>query len=185
MENFSKVDIFETKGAEYLFIIGYLLVLLVVWKLLGRQTKTKDQIHEALRSLSANVLRVPQGLFFNKIHTWTHLEESGLAKVGLDDFLQYLIGKIRFTNFKYPGEIINKGDLLAEIVQDKKRLRLYSPISGEIFNTNLTLLKNPEVLSEDPYQKGWIYKIKPTKWVEETNSCYIAEDAIKLDKKRI
>ncbi len=178
MENFSKVDIFETKGAEYLFIIGYLLVLLVVWKLSGRQSKAKDQIHEALKSLSDNVLRVPQGLFFNQIHTWTHLEESGLAKVGLDDFLQHIIGKIKFTNFKYPGEIINKGDLLAEIVQDKKKLSLYSPISGEIFNTNLTLLKNPEIFSEDPFQKGWIYKIKPTNWVEETNSCYIAEDAI-------
>lgn len=178
MENFSRVDIFETKGAEYLFIIGYLLVLVVVWKLSGRQSKAKDQIKEALSTLSANILRVPQGLFFNKIHTWTHLEESGQAKVGLDDFLQHILGRIKFTNLKYPGETIAKGDLLAEIVQDDKRLKVFSPISGEILSTNVKLLENPESLNEDPYQKGWIYRIKPSKWIEETSSYYLAEEAI-------
>lgn len=179
MENFSRVDIFETKGAEYLFIIGYLLLLFVVWKLSGKQTKVKDQIQKALNSLSANILKVPQGLFYYKQHTWAHLEESGLAKVGLDDFLQRIIGKVNFIKLKYPGEIINKGDLLAVVVYKNKKLSVFSPISGEIFNTNVKLLNDPEVFSEDPYQKGWIYKIKPTKWREETSACYFAEEAVR------
>lgn len=178
MENFSRVDIFDTKGAEYLFIIGYLLVLVIFWKLSGRQTKLKEQVQEKLSHLSASILQIPLGLFYNPNHTWSHLEESGKARVGLDDFLQHIIGKVKFTKLKNIGDTIGKGDLLAEIVQDGKRLSIFSPISGEVVEVNPELDENPGVLNENPYQQGWIYKIKPAKWIEETNSNYFAEDAI-------
>ena len=42
---------------------------------------------------------------------------------------------------------------------------------------NSLLTDNPELLNEDPYLKGWMYKVKPTRWIAETNSCYMAEDA--------
>ena len=136
-------------------------------------------------TLSANVLRIPQGLFYNKNHTWTHLEESGAAKVGLDDFLQHITGEVKFTNLKNPGEIINKGDLLSEIDQDGKYLKVFSPISGTILNTNSILKENPEILNEDPYDKGWVYKIKPSNWIAETNSYYLADEAINWSNKEL
>ncbi|MBC8320362.1 MAG: hypothetical protein H8E34_06555 [Bacteroidetes bacterium] len=177
MEGFSRVDIFDTKGIEYLFVIGYLLILIIFWKIANNQVLIRQQIQKVLGSLSSNILKIPQGLFYNKNHTWAHLEVSGAAKVGLDDFLQHLAGKVEFTNLKNPGEIINKGDLLTEIDKDGKHLRVFSPISGKILSTNSILYENPEILNEDPYQKGWVYKIKPTNWVAETNSYYFAEEA--------
>ncbi|MCK5210169.1 MAG: hypothetical protein KAQ79_19170, partial [Cyclobacteriaceae bacterium] len=89
MEGFSSVDIFDTKGVEYLFVIGYLISLIVFWKVSGKQLIINKQIKEMLGKFTANILRIPQGLFYNKNHTWAHLEESGAAKVGLDDFLQH------------------------------------------------------------------------------------------------
>jgi len=175
MEEFYSVDIFDTKGIEYLFVIVYLLTLIIFWKVSGKQI-TK-QIKTAFGNLSANILRIPQGLFYNKNHTWAHLEESGAARVGLDDFLQHLTGEVKFTDLKNPGEIISKGDLLTEIDKDGKHLRVFSPISGEILKTNPILNENPEILNEDPYQKGWVYKVKPSNWMDETNSYYFAEDA--------
>ncbi len=183
MEGFSRVDIFDTKGIEYLFVIGYLLTLIILWKVSGKQIS--KQIQKVLGNISANILRIPQGLFYNKNHTWAHLEESGAAKVGLDDFLQHLTGKVEFTKLKTPGEIINKGDLLTEIDKDGKHLRIFSPISGKILHTNSMLYENPEILNEDPYQKGWVYKIQPSSWKAETNSYYFAEDAINWSTKEL
>ena len=177
MDGFSYFNIFETKGIEYLAIIAFLALLIPFWVVLNKQVKITKQIQNALGILSANILRIPQGLFYSKNHTWTHLEKSGAANVGLDDLLQHLTGEVKFSNLINPGEIIKKGDLLAKIEHNSKLLKIFSPISGKILKTNSMLNKSPEMLNEDPYGKGWIYKIKPSNWIAETNSCFFAEDA--------
>ena len=177
MENFSRVDIFDTKGIEYLFVIGYLLVLIIFWNVLRNPQRIMRQIKGVINTLSAGILRIPQGIYFNRNHTWTHLGKSGTAIVGLDDFLQHAIGKVKFTQLKNPGEDIDKGDLLTQIDQDGKNLKVYSPISGKVLNTNPTLNENPEILNKDPYDEGWIYQIKPSNWVKETNSYFLADEA--------
>ena len=177
MEEFTRVDIYDTKGIEYLFVIGYLLILIIFWNIMKNPKAVITRIQNAISTLSATILRIPQGIFFNKHHVWTHLSESGTAKVGLDDFLQHITGKVKFTNIKDPGETIRKGDLLTEMYQNGKRLKVYSPISGEILDANSVLQENPEILNEDPYDKGWIYKIKPSNWIKETNSYLLADAA--------
>lgn len=177
MEGFSYNNIFETKGIEYLAIIAFFVILIPFWLLLNKQVKNKKQLQKTLGRLTLSSLQIPQGLFFSRFHTWTHLERSGVAKVGLDDLLVHITGEVKFSRILDSGERIKKGDFLAEIVQNDKRLKIYSPISGEIVEANLLLAKNPELLNEDPYQKGWMYKIKPTSWVADTQSYLLAEDA--------
>jgi len=177
MEGFSYNNIFETKGIEYLAIIAFFAILIPFWLLLNKQVKTKKQLQKSLGSLSLNSLKVPHGLFFSRFHTWTHLEKSGVAKVGLDDLLVHITGEVSLNRLLDSGERIKKGDFLGEIVQNNKRLKIYSPISGEIVEANPMLKKNPELLNEDPYQKGWMYKIKPISWVADTQSYFLAEDA--------
>ena len=128
-------------------------------------------------TLSAGMLKVPQGLFFSKNHTWAHLERSGIAKIGLDDLLLHLTGDLRVINHAKPGEIVRKGGLLAQIDHYGKQLKIFSPISGEIKSTNTALKENPEILQEDPFRSGWIYQIKPSDWISETRSCYLAGEA--------
>ena len=185
MEEFTRVDIFDTKGIEYIFVIGYLLILIIFWNIVKNPRRILTRIQEVVRTLSAGILKIPQGIFFNRNHTWTHLGESGEAKVGLDDFLQHITGKVKFTQLKDPGETINKGDLLTEIYQDEKHLRVYSPISGKILNTNSTLIEDPEILNKDPYAQGWIYKIKPSNWMNETKSYLLADEATDWSMKEL
>jgi glycine cleavage system H protein len=177
MESFSRIDIFDTKGIEYIFVIGYLLFLIVFWNIANKHERIIRQVKKVISNLTAGILRIPQGLFYSRHHTWTHLEESGAASVGLDDFLQHLTGEIKLTSLKNPGETIKKGEVLTQIDKDDKSLKVYSPISGEIIETNSTLNVNPGILNEDPYEKGWIYKIKPFDWKKETNSYLLAEEA--------
>ena len=135
--------------------------------------------------LTANILRIPQGLFYSKNHTWVHLEKSGVAKVGLDDLLQHLTGEVNFKNLKSPGEMIHKGDLLTEIEKNGKKLKIFAPISGKIENTNSILIESPEILNEEPYERGWLYRIKPSNWIADTKSYYLAEDATNWAKKEL
>ena len=177
MDAFTYNNIFETKGIEYLAIIAFFVILIPFWILLNRQVKIQKQIQKSSGTLTTNSLKVPQGLFFSRYHTWTHLEKSGIAKVGLDDLILHITGEVKFNKLKKSGERVKKGDLLAEIDQKGKLLKVYSPISGEIVEANSVLAHSPELLNEDPYLKGWMYKVKPISWVADTNSYYLAEDA--------
>ncbi|MEI8224468.1 MAG: glycine cleavage system protein H [Bacteroidota bacterium] len=185
MDGFSYNNIFETKGIEYLIIIAFLAMIIPFWIIINRQAGITRQIKRAIGVLSASILRIPQGLFYSKNHTWTHLEKSGTAKVGLDDLLLHITGEVKFINLKNPGNFINKGELLAEIDQNGKLLQIYSPLSGRIMNTNTMLYESPGVINEDPYGKGWIYKIKPSEWIAETDSYYLADEAIAWSKKEL
>lgn len=177
MDGFTYHNIFETKGIEYLVILAFFAILIPFWLTLNKQVKLTKQLQKSLGILTAQSLRIPQGLFFSRYHTWTHLERSGNAAVGLDDLLLHITGEVKVIMLKKPGERIWKEDLMAEINHQGKILKVYSPISGEISGVNLALLKNPELLNLDPYNRGWIYKIKPTSWVADTNSYFLAEDA--------
>ena len=185
MDGFSYYNIFDTKGIEYLVIIAFLLLLIPFWLALNRQVRIKEQVRRALGVLSASILKVPQGIFYGKNHTWTYLEKSGTAKVGLDDLLLHITGEVKIHQLKNPGENIKKGEILAEIDQNGKSLSIFSPISGKILNSNPLLNRNQELMNEDPYGKGWLYNIKPTNWVTEIPSCYLADEATNWFKKEL
>ena len=185
MDGFSYNNIFETKGIEYLIIIAFLFLIIPFWLLINRKAGIKRKTGNTIGILSSGILRIPQGVFYSRFHTWAHLEISGIAKVGIDDLLQHITGEIKFCNLKPPGSFISKRELLADIDQNGKFLQIYSPISGEVMNTNQMLFEEPGILNEDPYGKGWIYRIKPTKWISETSSCLMAEEAVSWSKKEL
>jgi len=185
MEGFSYYDIFATKGMEYLVIVLFLTMLIPFWVILNKQAKITGQIQKALGILSARILRIPQGLFYSRNHTWMFMEKDGGAKVGLDDLLLHITGEVKVCHLKNPGEMISKGDLLTEIDQNGKLLQVFSPVSGEILETNTRLYEDPGTMNDDPYGNGWIYSIKPSDWVAEAKSCYFAEEAANWSAKEL
>jgi glycine cleavage system H protein len=177
MDVFNYNNIFETKGIEYLAVIAFLVLLIPFWITLNKKDKMKDPKRKGLGIPVAGILKIPQGIYFSRNHTWAHLDISGTARIGLDDLLLRLTGAFSFNHLKDNGEEIKKGDLMAEIEQKGKILRIYSPVSGEILSVNPALTGNTELLSEDTYLKGWMYEVRPTQWIRETNSCMMAEEA--------
>jgi glycine cleavage system H protein len=177
MDGFSYTDIFATKGVEYLIIIAFLALLIPFSVILNKKMKAIRKIQNAMGILSAGILRIPQGLFYSRNHTWMFMEKSGAAKIGLDDLLLHVTGEVKISNLRNPGEMISKGEVLTEIDQNGKLLRIFSPVSGKIVETNSLVSESPGTLNDDPYGKGWIYKIKPTDWISEAKSCYFAEEA--------
>lgn len=184
MDQFVYSDIFETKGIEYIIVIIFLLLIIPFWMLLNKPLKLKTKVGEVLGALSAQVLRLPQGLFYNKNHTWSHLEKSGLASVGLDDLLLHLTGGVELEYLKDLQERVKLGEPIATISQDGKKLVITSPLTGQVEGVHSSLLNNSEAISEDPYN-SWLYKIKPKNWREETRSYYSADEASEWAEKEL
>jgi glycine cleavage system H protein len=177
MEGFTYTDIFATKGLEYLIIIGFFLVLVPFWMLLTRKTGSATGIQIPAKILTNGSMNLPQGIFFSRYHTWAHLEKNGEAKIGLDDMLLHLTGEVKVVFLKSQGETVKKGEFLARVLYNGNNLKIASPVSGTICSTNELIIKNTGFMKNDPYQKGWIYSLKPDKWKADTDSCYLAEDA--------
>jgi glycine cleavage system H protein len=176
MEGFSYNNIFETKGIEYIVILLFFAILIPFWVLLNRRLKSRRSARLE-GTINPSSLRIPQGVFFSRNHTWTHLERSGTAKVGLDDLLLHITGRVELSWHASSGEAVKKGDLLAEIGHAGRQLKIYSPISGIIEELNSLLSDEPDRLSEDPFRLGWIYRIKPSDWIRETSGYYLAGEA--------
>jgi len=170
MDGFSYYNIFQTKGIEYIIIIAFLLMLIPFWMVINRKSKVVETIRQALQVLTLDMLKIPSGIFFNRKHTWTYLERSGKAQVGLDDLLLHLAGDVSFTQLHDPGEFIRKGEVMAELEQGDKVLKVYAPISGRISEVNPILDSRPAVIADDPYTQGWIYRMEPSNWQAETDT---------------
>jgi glycine cleavage system H protein len=177
MEGFTNINIFETKGIEYIIIIIFLLMLIPFWVIFSRKPRLIHQMKESLGGLTANLLRIPQGLFFSRNHTWAYLEDSGVAKFGFDDFILKLAGNIRIYLLKTEGDIILKGEPMAVIESNGKNLRFYAPVSGEIIAGNRPLENNPDLAKDDPYKSGWVYAVKPYDWKSDTSGFALGEEA--------
>jgi glycine cleavage system H protein len=177
MDGFSYHNIFDTKGLEYLVIIAFLLLLIPFWMILNKNLKIVEHIRKAAGVLTANILRIPQGLFYSRNHTWAYMGKSGIASIGLDDLLLHITGEVNVRHLKNKDDIIRKGDLIAEVSRQGKSLNIFSPVSGKILEANSALHHNHELPNKDPYGEGWLYNLKPSNWVEEIPSCFLSEDA--------
>jgi glycine cleavage system H protein len=184
MNQFAYTDIFDTKGIEYIIVIGFLVLIIPVWILLTRPVKLKSRVGEALGVLTASTLRIPQGLFFSNNHTWSHMEKSGLVRVGMDDLLLHLTGGVELKYLKERAEKVKRGEPIARITQEGKELVIASPITGEIDGVHTSLEANSEALSEDPYG-AWLLRIRPEKWKRETSSCFLAGEASEWAEKEL
>lgn len=174
MEQFVYSDIFDTKGIEYIIVIVFLLLIIPFWRFLNRPVKTK--VASALKAINLQALSIPKGLYFNKNHTWSHLEKSGVASVGMDDLLLHLTGGVELSYLKEQEEKVKRGEPIARITQEGKELVITSPISGEIDRVHASLAEDSGAINKDPYS-SWLYRIRPEKWREETHDAMMSDQA--------
>jgi glycine cleavage system H lipoate-binding protein len=137
--------------------------------------KTKTERLQPQAGFDRNSVLVPNGLFFDKTHTWAFMEKDGIVTIGLDDFIQHITGPITRIEMKNPGEKIKKGDLLISIIQSGKQLNMYAPVSGIIQKNNESLPGKSSELNTSPYSEGWVYKIEPSNWLKEIQLLEMAD----------
>jgi len=114
----------------------------------------------------------PGGLFFDRTHTWTFMEKSGLVRIGVDEFLPHVTGPLTRVLIKQPGQVIKKGEHFLTLIQNGKRLEIKSPISGVVKEQNMDLLSDASLLNSDPFSAGWVMMVEPVNWLTELKSCF-------------
>lgn len=109
-----------------------------------------------------------KGLLYDKSHTWTFMQEDGNVKIGIDDFMQNITGKLTKVILRNNNTMVKKGEKFVTIIQDGKRLELKAPISGIIKQYNELLIVKPDAVNLSPYEKGWLYIIEPQNWEKDS-----------------
>lgn len=110
---------------------------------------------------------VPPDLHYTKEHEWVRVEDgpsagSGQAvgTVGITDYAQDQLGDIVYVDLPPPGQPLTQLAVFGEIESVKAVSELYSPVSGEVLESNRALADKPELINESPYGDGWIMKMR-------------------------
>lgn len=104
-------------------------------------------------------MKIPENLKYTKDHDWCKIE-GDVVTVGITDFAQSELGDIVFVEVETEGETHDKEEVFGSIEAVKTVSDLFMPVSGEIISFNEELESNPELVNSDPYNEGWVIKIK-------------------------
>jgi glycine cleavage system H protein len=104
-------------------------------------------------------MNIPSNLKYTKDHEWIRVEGE-FAFIGVTDFAQGELGDIVYLEIETVGETLAKEEVFGTIEAVKTVSDLFMPVSGEILEMNEALNDAAELVNTDPYEKGWLIKIK-------------------------
>jgi glycine cleavage system H protein len=123
-------------------------------------------------------MNIPAGLKYTQDHEWIRVEGE-TAIVGITDFAQGELGDVVFVEIETEGETLEKGETFGTVEAVKTVSDLFMPVGGEIVEVNSALADEPELVNKDPYNKGWMIKVKVTD-VAEIGELLSADDYQKM-----
>jgi glycine cleavage system H protein len=104
-------------------------------------------------------MNFPENLLYTKDHEWVRVDGSN-AYVGITEFAQSELGDIVYVDINTVGSEVKAGDVFGTVEAVKTVSDLFMPVDGEVLEVNLLLDAKPELVNSDPYQEGWMIKIK-------------------------
>ncbi len=105
--------------------------------------------------------KTPDNLKYAESDEWFALDGDVLT-IGITDYAQDQLNDIVYVEFKDQGDTLAAGDSFGEVESVKAASELYSAVPGEIIAVNSALEEDPEVINADPYDSGWMVKIRAT-----------------------
>ncbi|PPR28533.1 MAG: Glycine cleavage system H protein [Alphaproteobacteria bacterium MarineAlpha9_Bin1] len=97
---------------------------------------------------------------YTKEHEWILLEKNNTAIIGITNYAQKQLGDIVFVELPEIGKEFSKGEEIAVVESVKAASEVYSGVSGKIIEVNKNIINKPQVVNEDPEDKGWFVKIE-------------------------
>ena len=110
-------------------------------------------------------MNVPTDLLYTSDHEWVSVV-GNVATIGITDFAQGELGDIVYVEVDSIGEFLESESVFGTVEAVKTVSDLFMPVSGEILEFNSNLEDNPELVNTNPYDKGWIVKIKIKDFVQ-------------------
>ena len=103
---------------------------------------------------------IPESLLYTSEHEWIREEDDGVLTVGVTDHAQESLGDVTFVELPDIGQSFERNAVFGVVESVKAASALFMPVTGEIVATNQGLNDSPEKVNDDPYQEGWMIKVK-------------------------
>jgi len=104
-------------------------------------------------------MRIPADLRFTKEHEWLRME-GNIATIGISDYAQEALGDIVYVEVPETGRKLKAKEPCAIVESVKAISDIYAPATGEVMEANSGLESEPELINSDPYQRGWIIRLR-------------------------
>lgn len=103
---------------------------------------------------------IPAELRYADSHEWIRLEDDGTAFVGISDHAQEAMGDLVYVELPEVGQTLSRTEESGVVESVKAASDIYAPVSGEVVAVNEALADTPELVNQDPYGDGWLYRIR-------------------------
>jgi glycine cleavage system H protein len=107
---------------------------------------------------------IPGDLQYTKSHEWVRRVNgeapNGAIEIGITDHAQSALGDLVFVEVPDVGRALQAGEACAVVESVKAASDVYSPLSGKVIANNGALASKPELLNEDPYGSGWLFRLE-------------------------
>lgn len=104
--------------------------------------------------------KIPSDLKYTKSHEWVRQAENGTLEIGITDHAQSALGDLVFVEVPDVGRALSAGEACAVVESVKAASDVYSPLAGKVVANNDALSAKPELLNEDPYGAGWLFRMQ-------------------------
>jgi len=104
---------------------------------------------------------IPGDLKYTKSHEWVRqVQPNGAIEIGITDHAQSALGDLVFVEVPDVGRTLKAGEACAVVESVKAASDVYSPLAGKVIAINDVLASKPELLNEDPYGAGWLFRLE-------------------------
>src|SRR3974390_1780248 len=114
----------------------------------------------APRMLKTAGFDVPEGYGFHLGHTWVRDEGQQNARIGIDGFATNLFGQVDSVEMADLNRWVRQGQKLCTVRKGAQSVEMLSPVEGVLVSVNQEVLKNPKLITEDPFKNGWLGVVK-------------------------
>jgi len=110
---------------------------------------------------------VPDGYFYTRDHEWIK-SENGNYLVGITDYAVKMLNDIVYVNLPKEGDALMQKEIFGQVESVKTVSDMYMPVSGSVLKTNTKLALSPELVTNSPYDEGWMLEITANDFSKES-----------------
>ncbi|MBI5414867.1 glycine cleavage system protein GcvH [Candidatus Peregrinibacteria bacterium] len=112
--------------------------------------------------------KIPDGLYYTKEHEWVKIQ-GDTATCGITDYAQHLLTDVVFVELPAAKKEVKQFGPACVVESVKSVSDVYAPVGGTISKVNSELESAPELINNDPYEKGWIFQLSGVDVHETSN----------------
>src|SRR5512132_420725 len=163
METFVQ-DPFASKGVEYLICLAFLGSLPAYWRHLNGAPKPAPGRETAEEAVLSGWFRLPESASFHTGHTWAAPSGPDRFRVGLDDFAQKVLGSPAAVALPAVGSRLERGERGFGLDVSGHHFEMPAPMAGRVVARNEAAVRDPDLISGDPYGAGWLLEVQPARF---------------------